>query len=165
MKMMTTEEIQTEFGWCEDMIRSLLRFSDSIKTRRRQQAYEQYELYSRDRVLAASQTPEGRVTQRQWDETLRGNTPNPGWTTRLGDIGRAVGITAVATGRMLELLGYRAAKHVTNSAVAAGCGVHRWDGYTMHDDWHVDRVVGGHHIGSRSPRQPSRRQCSRGSNR
>jgi hypothetical protein len=63
MKMMTRDEIQTEFGWCEDMIRSPLRFSDSIKTRRRQQAYEQYELYSRDRVLAASQTPEGRVTK------------------------------------------------------------------------------------------------------
>jgi hypothetical protein len=33
--MMTTEEIQTEFGWCEDKIRALLRFPDSIKTRRR----------------------------------------------------------------------------------------------------------------------------------
>jgi hypothetical protein len=44
-------------------------------------------------------------------------------------------------GRMLELLGYRVAKRVTDKAVAAGCGVHRWDGFVMHDDWCVDRVV------------------------
>jgi hypothetical protein len=66
MTMMTTEEIETEFGWCEDKIRALLRFPDSIKTRRRQHTHERYELYSRDRVLAASQTAEGRVTEREW---------------------------------------------------------------------------------------------------
>jgi hypothetical protein len=154
MKMMTTDEIQTEFGWCEDMIRALLRFSDSIKTRRRQQAYEQYELYSRDRVLAASQTPEGRVTQRQWDETVRGDRPSPGWTTRLGDIGRALGITAVAAGRMLELLGYRSNKHVTDSAVEAGCGVRRWDGFAMHDDWRLGRVVSAIRSAAEVPGEP-----------
>jgi hypothetical protein len=50
---------------------------------------------------------------------LRGNTPNPGWTTRLGDMGRVLGITAVSVGRILELLGYRSNKHVTDSAVEA----------------------------------------------
>jgi hypothetical protein len=38
--MMTEDEIQAEFGWCEDKIRALLRFPDSIKTRRRQHADE-----------------------------------------------------------------------------------------------------------------------------
>jgi hypothetical protein len=91
--------------------------------------------------LAVAQSAADRAAKRRWDETLRGDTPNPGWTTRLGDIGRALGITAVAAGRMLEQLGYRVAKHVTDKAVTAGCGVHRWDGFTMHDDWQVDRVV------------------------
>jgi hypothetical protein len=98
-------------------------------------------LYHRDRVLAVAQSTEGLAAKRRWDETLRGNTPNPGWTTRLGDIGRELGITAVAAGKMLQRLGYRCGKHVTDSAVAAGCGVRRWDGYTMHNDWHLDRVV------------------------
>jgi hypothetical protein len=39
-----------------------------------------------------------------------------------------VGITAVAVGKLLELLGYRSDKHVTDSAVAAGFGVRRLDG-------------------------------------
>jgi hypothetical protein len=42
---------------------------------------------------------------------------------------------------MLELLGYRVAKHLTDSAVTSGCGARRWDGYTMHDDWHLERAV------------------------
>ena len=60
-----------------------------------------YGLYKRERVLAVAQSTEGRAAKRQWDETLRGNTPNPGWTTRLGDIGQALGITAVAAGKIL----------------------------------------------------------------
>jgi hypothetical protein len=92
-------------------------------------------------VLAVAQSTEGRLAKRRWDETLRGKTPNPGWTTRLGDMGRELGITAVATGKMLERLGYRSDKHVTDAAVAAGCAMRRWDGYVMHDDWHVDRAV------------------------
>jgi hypothetical protein len=67
--------------------------------------------------------------------------PTPGWTTRLIDIGRPLGITAVAAGKILELLGYRSNRHATDSAVAAGCGVRRWDGYAMHDDWHTDGAV------------------------
>jgi hypothetical protein len=59
----------------------------------------------------------------------------------MGDIGQALGITAVAAGKILELLGYRSNRHVTDSAVAAGCGVRRWDGYVSYDDWHLDRVV------------------------
>jgi hypothetical protein len=97
--------------------------------------------YTSAKKLAVAQSAAQRAAKRRWDETLRANAPNPGWTTRLGDIGQALEITAVAAGRMLELLGYRVAKHVTDKAVTAGCGVHRWDRYTMHDDWHVDRVV------------------------
>jgi hypothetical protein len=142
MTMMTRADIRTELGWSDDMIHSLLQEPDSTNARRCKHtgAYT-YGLYKRERVLAVAQTTEGWAAKRQWDETLRGNRPNPGWTTRLGDIGRVLGITAVATGKILEGLGYRSDKGVTDNAVAAGCGVRRWDGYAMHDDWHLDRVV------------------------
>ena len=116
--MMTRAEIRTELGWNDDMIGSLLQSPDSTKKTRRHNEYI-YELYNRDRVLAAAQTAESRTAKRQWDETLRGDTPNPGWTSRLGNIGRALGITAVAAGKILERLGYRFDKRVTDSAVAA----------------------------------------------
>jgi hypothetical protein len=105
-------------------------------------------------VLAVAQSTEGRAAKRRWDETLRGNTPNTGWTTRHGDIGRALGVTAIAVGKLLELLGYRCGKHVTDSAVAAGCGVRRWDGYVMHDDWHLDWVVSAISSAAQSPGKP-----------
>jgi hypothetical protein len=66
-----------------------------------------------------------------------------------------MGITAVATGRILELLGYRFDKHVTDSAVAAGCGVRRWDGYTMHDDWHLERALAAIRSAAPSPGNPA----------
>jgi hypothetical protein len=141
MKMMTEDDIRDELGWTDSMIHSLLQNPDSPNARRDKfTGGYTYGLCHRDRVLAVAQSTDGQAAKRRWDETLRGNTPNPGWTTRLGDIGRGLGITAVAAGRMMELLGYRSNKHVTDSAVAAGCGVHRWDGYIMHD-WHLDRVV------------------------
>jgi hypothetical protein len=153
MTMMTRDDIRTEFGWCEDMIRALLRFPDSIKTRLRQHTYERYELYSRDRVLAASQTAEGRVTQRDWDETKRSDRPSSGWTTRLGDIARPLGITAVAAGRLLEQLGYRSDKRVTARALTAGCGMRRWDGNLIHYDWHLDRVVAAIRSAAQDPKK------------
>ena len=154
MTMMTREDIRTELGWSDDMIRSLLQSPDCTKTRRSNHKYEVHDLYDRERVLAAAQSTEGRAAKRQWEETLRGDTPNPGWTTRLGDIGRALGITAVAAGKMLERLGYRVDKRVTDSAVAAGCGVRRWDGYAMHDDWHLDRVVSAIRSAAQVPGNP-----------
>jgi hypothetical protein len=142
MKMMTSDDICAELGWTDSMIHTLLQDPDSPHARRdKHTGGYTYGLYRRERVLAVAQSTEGRAAKRRWDETLRGTTPGPGWTTRLGDIGRALGITAVATGRLLELLGYRSDKHVTDSAVEAGCGVRRWDGYAMFDDWHVDRAV------------------------
>jgi hypothetical protein len=140
--MMTRADIRTELRWSDDMIRSLLAIPDSPHARRCKDtgAYT-YGLYHRDRVLAVAQSTEGQAAKRRWDETLRGNMPNPGWTTRLGDIGQALGTTAVAAGKILEQLGYRVDKRVTDAAVTAGCGVRRWDGYAMHCDWHLDRVV------------------------
>ena len=58
-----------------------------------------------DRVLAAAQTTEGRAAKKDWDETLRNPMPNPGWTARLGDIGRPLGISAVAVGKILHVIG------------------------------------------------------------
>jgi hypothetical protein len=155
MKMMTEDDIRTELGWTDSMIHSLLQNPDSPNARRDKfTGGYTYGLYHRDRVLAVAQSTESLAAKRRWDETLRGNTPNTGWTTRLGDIGRAVGITAVAAGRILELLGYRIAKRITDKAVAAGCGDHRWDGYTMHDDWHVERAVAAIRSAAEVPGNP-----------
>jgi hypothetical protein len=155
MTMMTRAEIRTELGWSDDMIRSLLETPDSPNARHCKYTGEYtYGLYYRERVLAAAQTREGRTAKRRWDETLRSNTPNPGWTTRLGDIGQALGITAFAVGKALEQLGYRFDRRVTDAAVAAGCGVRRWDGYAMHDDWHLERVVSAIRSAAQVPGKP-----------
>jgi hypothetical protein len=65
------------------------------------------------------------------------------------------GITAVAAGRILERLGYRFEKHVTDAAVAARCGVRRWDGYALYDDWHLDRVVSAIRSAAQVPGEPA----------
>jgi hypothetical protein len=135
---MTRDEIRTELGWSDDMVRCLLQIPDAPASIRGKHTCDRY---YRKRVLATAETKEARVAKMQWDETLRGHTPNPGWTTRLGDMGAVLGISAVAVGKILELLGYRLDKSVTDSAVAAGCGVRRWDGFALHSDWHLDRVV------------------------
>jgi hypothetical protein len=154
MTMMTRADIRTELGWTDDMIHALLQTPDSTNARRCKDTGEYtYGLYKR--VLAAAQTTEGRDAKRQWDQTLRGDAPNPGWTTRLGDKGRALGITAVAVGKLLERLGYRFDKRVTDSAVAAGCAVRRWDGYVMHDDWNLDRVVSAIRTAAKVPGKPA----------
>jgi hypothetical protein len=136
--LMTTNEIQAELGWSDDMVRRLLRIPDAPASIRGRHKCDRY---NRDRVLAAAQTTVGRAAKREWDETLRNPTPNPGWTTRLGDIGRRLGISAVAVGKILELLGYRSDGSVTDSAVRAGCSVRRWDGFALFCDWHLDRVL------------------------
>jgi hypothetical protein len=136
--LMTTDEIRAELGWSDDMVRRLLRIPDAPASIRGKHKCDRY---NRDRVLAVAQTPAGRDAKRDWDETLRSPTPNPGWTPRLTDIGCLLGISAAAVGKMLELLGFRTGGNATDSAVRAGCGVRRWDGFAMHCDWHLERVV------------------------
>jgi hypothetical protein len=136
--LMTTDEIQMELGWSKYMVRLLLQIPDAPASIRSKYTCDRYD---RERVLAVARTREAQLAKMQWDETLRGHRPNPGWTTRLGDMGAVLGVSAVAVGKILELLGYRLDKSVTDSAVAAGCGVRRWDGFALHYDWHLDRVV------------------------
>jgi hypothetical protein len=107
--MMTEDEIQTELGWVRPMIYSLLHAPDSGNDRPGKSGGSVCELYRRERLLAVAQSPEGQAAQRRWNVTLRGSTPNPGWTPRLGDIGRPLSITAVTAGRILDLMGYRSA--------------------------------------------------------
>jgi hypothetical protein len=135
---MTADEIRAELGWSDDMVRRLLRIPDAPASIRGKHKYDRY---NRDRVLAVAQTTHGRAAKREWDETFRDPTPNAGWTARLSDIGRPLGISAVAVGKILGLLGYRSEGSVTDSAVSAGCGVRRWDGFALFYDWHVDRVL------------------------
>jgi hypothetical protein len=144
--MMTEDEIQTELGWIRPMIYSLLDAPDSDTACR---------LYRRERVLAVARSPEGQAAQRRWDATLRGFTPNTGWTPRLGDIGREFRITAVGAGRMLELLGYRSNKCVTDNAMSAGFGVRRWNGFTVQYDWHLARVVAAIKFAAQDPEKPA----------
>ena len=136
--LMTGDEIRAEMGWSDEMVRRLLQIPDAPASIRGKHKCDRY---NRDRVLAAAQTTQGRAAKREWDETLRDPTPNPGWTARLGDIGRLLGISAVAVGKILELLGYRSEGSVTDSAVRAGCGVRRWNGFTLFYDWQLDRVL------------------------
>jgi hypothetical protein len=136
--LMTRDEICAELGWSDDMVRRLLRIPDAQASIRGKHKCDRY---NRNRVFAAAQTTMGRAAKRDWDETQRNSTPDPGWTPRLGDIGRLLGISAVAVGKMLELLGYRSEGSVTDSAIRAGCGVRRWDGFALFNDWHLDRVL------------------------
>ena len=144
--MMTEDEIQTELGWIRPMIYSLLDAPDSGTACR---------LYRRERVLSVAQSPEGQAAQRRWNATLRGSTPNPGWTPRLGDIGRPLSITAVAAGRILDLMGYRSDGCVTDSAMEAGFGVPRWNGFTMQNDWHLNRVLAAIKSAAQDPEKPA----------
>jgi hypothetical protein len=83
MTMMTEDDIRTEFGWTDSMIHSLLQNPDSPNGRRKKLAggYT-YGLYYRERLLAVAQSTEGRAAKRRWDETVRGDRPSRGWTTR-----------------------------------------------------------------------------------
>jgi hypothetical protein len=63
--------------------------------------------------------------------------------------------TFMAMGCLLhEPRTYRSSRHVTDSAITAGCGARRWDGYAMHDDWHLDRVVLAIRSATQSPGEP-----------
>jgi hypothetical protein len=141
MTMMTEEDVRTEFGWNDDMIDYFLQSPDSPHVRRNKHtgAYT-YGLYKRERVLAVAQS-KGRDSKPRWDETLRGKHTQPRVDDTDGRYRSGTGITAVAAGKILELLGYPSNRHVTDSAVAVGCGVRRWDGVAMHDDWHLERAV------------------------
>jgi hypothetical protein len=84
MTMMTREEIRTELGWSDAMIQSLLQGPDFTNARRNKHTGGYTSgLYHRERVLAVAQSTEGQVAKRRWDETLHGDAPSPGWTTRL----------------------------------------------------------------------------------
>jgi len=139
--VMTEDEIQAELGWIRPMIYALLGAPDFDTITRSKTSGYGCRLFRRDRVQTVAQSPEGQAAQKRWDATLRGFAPDPGWTPRLGDIGRQLGITAVAAGRILDLMGYRSDGCVTNSAMAAGFGVPRWNDFTMQNDWHLDRVL------------------------
>jgi hypothetical protein len=144
--MMTEDEIQAELGWIRPMIYSLLPTPDSDTACR---------LYRRERVLAVAQSPEGQAAQRRWDATLRSSTANTGWTPRLGDIGREFRIAAVGAGRILDLMGYRSDGCVTDSAMEAGFGVPRWNGFTMQNDWHLVLVVAAIKFAVQDPEKPA----------
>jgi hypothetical protein len=137
------------------MIHSLLQNPDSPHARRKKlTGGYTYGLYYRERVLAVAQSTEGRAAKKRWDETLRGDRPNPGWTTRLGDLGRVLGITAVAVGKLLERLGLPLRQACHRQRGSGWMRSAPWDGYAMHDDWHWERVVSAIRSATQIPGKP-----------
>jgi hypothetical protein len=63
------------------MVRLLLQMPDAPASIRGKYTCDRYD---RERVLAVARTREAQVAKMQWDETLCGHRPNPGWTSRLG---------------------------------------------------------------------------------
>jgi len=55
-------------------------------------------------------------------------TPDPGWTTRLGDIAEELGISAVALGKLMAQAGLRYGRDVTQDAVNRGIAQRRYNG-------------------------------------
>jgi hypothetical protein len=79
MKMLTTDDIQSELGWTDSMIHSLLQNPDSINVRRKKPTSGYTSgLYHRNRVLAVAQSTEGQAGKRRWDETLRSDRATQG---------------------------------------------------------------------------------------
>jgi hypothetical protein len=156
MKTMTREDIRTELGWTENMIHSLLENPDSINVRRcKNTGGYTCGQYKRERVLAVAQSTEGRAAKRRWDETLRGTTPNTGWNNTTRRFRTGTGHHSGRCRKISDRLGYRFDRHVTDVAVAAGCGVRRWGGYAMHDNWHMDRTVSAIRSAALVPGKPA----------
>jgi hypothetical protein len=94
MKMMISDDIQSELGWTDSMIHSLLQAPDSPHARRNKHTggYT-YGLYHRDRVLAVAQSTEGRAAKRRWDKTLRGFIRTPAGLELALEPGRGAHVT------------------------------------------------------------------------
>jgi len=73
-------------------------------------------------------------------EPVRRN-PDPGWTTRLGDIAEELGISAVALGKLMAQAGLRYGRDVTQDAVNRGIAQRRYNGYGVCIDWHEKNVI------------------------
>jgi hypothetical protein len=160
MKMMTFDEIRAELGWSREMVYTLLPNpdSDSIRRNKTTGSYTRG-LYRRERVLAAAQTPEALLAKKRWDETVHGYNPAPAWTMRLRERGQPLGITARTVGKILDLMGFRSHRQPTDQALAAGCGVRRWDDDRFHVDWHRDRLVEAIKLAARSGGDPAVRNA------
>jgi hypothetical protein len=75
-RMMTGEDIRTELGWSDDMIRTLLPEPDSPHARRdKSTGSYSYGLYRRERILAVDQTPEAIAAKKRWRQTVHGYAP------------------------------------------------------------------------------------------
>ena len=79
--LITSEEIRTELGWSDHMVRSLLPVPDAPAS-----VHGKYKCvrYNRERVLATTQTEAARAAKLEWDEMLGGPTPNPGLDNTAG---------------------------------------------------------------------------------
>jgi ribonuclease HI len=67
--------------------------------------------------------------------------PSAGYTDRLGDIADAVGLSAIAVGKVLTRLGLRDASTASGSAIEQALAVTRFNGFGISTDWHLNRVA------------------------
>jgi hypothetical protein len=64
------------------------------------------------------------------------------YTTRLGDIGRDLGVSALQVGKMLRAAGLRTSSgYPTAKALDSGAARSVWDGQSRTNEWCVEKVV------------------------
>jgi ribonuclease HI len=67
--------------------------------------------------------------------------PDPGWTTRLGEMAEQLGISAVALGGILDRLELRNNKEPSERAIVEGYAQNRYNGHGVSIDWHMGKVI------------------------
>ena len=65
-----------------------------------------------------------------------------GYTSRLTDMGKQIGLSAVQVGKMLRDAGLRTATgYPTPKAISQGAARSVWDGQDRRNEWHIANVL------------------------
>ena len=94
---------------------------------------------SRERNSDADAASKRALTENGIEPVRR--DPDPGWTTRLGDIAEELGISAVALGKLMMAAGLRDGREPTEDAVSRGIAQRRYNGYGVCIDWNEQNVI------------------------
>ncbi len=66
----------------------------------------------------------------------------PDYTSRLTDIAKEIGLSAVQVGKMLQAAGLRTPTgYPTAKAIAQGAARSTWDGRERKNEWHIANVL------------------------
>jgi hypothetical protein len=70
-------------------------------------------------------------------------TAEPRYTSRLGDIGKSLGLSAAEVGKLLIAAGLRTEKgYLTPKAITEGFARERWTGEDRLREWNIAKIVG-----------------------